>query len=223
MRIIRSRKLNLKTAWQWSWKEITLVSLFFCALTYAFYHPFVHNMGRGLEHLGDPALTAWSLNWNLHAFFGKPLEIFQANIFYPYDNTLAFSENLIAPSILLLPFYAVTKNPILLYNISFFTGVLLSGLCAFLLARQLTRSSLLSLIPGIAFAFSPFMLSHSSHIQMQHACWIPLFLICFLRYFEKLHRAEKGRRLCLFWAAICLLLQFLSNAYYSGGPEKRSQ
>ena len=60
------------------------------------------------------------------------------NIFHPAPLTLAYSEHFIAQAIQILPVYAVTRNPILCYNLLFLSTFVLSGLGMYLLVRELT-------------------------------------------------------------------------------------
>src|SRR5437868_6192254 len=66
------------------------------------------------EHLatavfgGDVRLIAWTLAWDNHAVLARVPAVFDANIFYPASETLAYSEHLFGISIFTLPVYAVT-------------------------------------------------------------------------------------------------------------------
>ena len=82
-------------------------------------------LARGLTHdvawdLGDPVLVIWALAWNctqLLAILGGDVSragsYFDANIFAPAPNTLAYSEHFVAQSVQVLPIYAVTGNAVL--------------------------------------------------------------------------------------------------------------
>ena len=52
---------------------------------------------------GDAQLNEWILAWVAHQLPRAPLQLFQANIFYPAQDTLAFSEPLIVPALLGAP------------------------------------------------------------------------------------------------------------------------
>src|SRR5688572_27283965 len=71
---------------------------------------------------GDPFLNLWILGWGMQAFVSDPASIltgrvFDANIFYPAGNTLAYSDHLLLQSGLLAPLYAATGNVVLCYNV----------------------------------------------------------------------------------------------------------
>ena len=190
-------------------------ALFFAGLTFLFHADLFLRPGSALHHLGDPALNAWILSWNLHALADHPLQIWDANIFFPYRRTLAYSENLLVPSLLLLPARAMTANPVALYHASLLGGIFLSALAAFALGYRVSGSFVAALIPGIAFAFCPFRLGHYGHLQMQHGAFIPLALLGFLVYRDRLEAGASRRFPVLAATALCVLFQFASNMYFA--------
>src|SRR5215212_2979772 len=44
----------------------------------------------------DPLVQAWQVAWGGHALVHQPLDFFQANIYWPQRNSLAFSDALVA-------------------------------------------------------------------------------------------------------------------------------
>ena len=59
---------------------------------------------RGVNDFGDPLLNAWAIAWVAHTLPTHPSQIFNANIFYPEPDTLAYSETLIVPAVLVAPY-----------------------------------------------------------------------------------------------------------------------
>ena len=49
-----------------------------------------------------------------------------------------------------------------------------SGLAAYFLAFVLTRCHAASFVAGIAFAFAPYRLSHTQHLQLLSSYWMPV-------------------------------------------------
>src|SRR5688500_263529 len=47
-----------------------------------------------VTHPGDPLINSWILGWSTRCLARADCSVFDANIFHPYDNVLAFSENL---------------------------------------------------------------------------------------------------------------------------------
>src|SRR5687767_640498 len=90
---------------------------------------------------GDPVFVAWVIGWvDGQLSTGSLSGFWNANIFFPEATTLAFSEHFIGQSLLVLPIYAVTRNPILSYNVAFLLSFVLTGLGTFLLLRAMTGS-----------------------------------------------------------------------------------
>jgi hypothetical protein len=155
--------------------------------------------------LGDPVLNAWILPWDA-THLGRGL--WHANIFHPHPYTLAYSEHLLAQAVQILPLYALTKNPILCYNVVFLSSFALSGLGMFLFAREVTGSGTAAFVAGLAYVFAPYRFSTLSHLQVLSSAWMPFAVYGLHRYFET------GRLLPLAGGAVAWLLQNLSCGYY---------
>ena len=178
--------------------------------------PLARGLGRDVAwDLGDPVLVMWILAWDceqmLRLLGGDVSRIagfFDANIFYPAPLTLAYSEHLIPQALQILPVYAVTGNPILSYNLLFLSTFVLSGLGMYLLVRELTGNALAGFVAGLMFAFAPYRVPQSSHLQVLSSQWMPFAVYGLLRYFNS------RRLLPLGGAALALVLQNLSSGYY---------
>jgi len=165
--------------------------------------------------LGDSVLNMWILAWDceqlrgiLQGHYSHLRHFFDANIFHPAPLTLAYSEHLIPQAIEIFPIYALTKNPILCYNLLFLSTYVLSGLGMFLFAREITGSTTAAFVGGLLFAFAPYRIPQSSHLQMLSSQWMPFAMFGFRRYFEN------GRTRALIGATVAVVLQGLSSGYY---------
>jgi hypothetical protein len=177
-------------------------------------------LAAGIAHvvagdLGDPILNIWILAWDWEQFrgifFGHYAHLwhfFDANIFHPAPLTLAYSEHLVPQALQVFPLYAITSNPILCYNLLFLSTFALSGLGMFLLLHELTGSVAASFVAGLLFAFAPYRVPQSSHLQVLSSQWMPFALYGFRRY------AEHGRIRALAGATASVVLQGLSCGYY---------
>jgi hypothetical protein len=183
--------------------------------------PLVRGLGRDVAwDLGDPLLNMWILAWDaeqllgiLRGDFSRLATFFDGNIFYPAPLTLAYSEHLLPQAIQILPIYAFTRNPILCYNLLFLSTFILSGLGTYLFVRELTGKPAAAFLAGLLFAFAPYRLPQSSHVQVLSAQWMPFALYAFRRYFSAL-AAGRGTTRPLAGAAAALSLQNLSCGYY---------
>ena len=126
----------------------------------------------------------WTLAWNTHAFVHQPLSIFDANIFYPQRNSLAFSENLIGSALFAAPVLWLTGNPVLAVNVVSLLSVVLCGLGAYVLGRRVGLSPAAAVLAGLIFAFSPPRFLRFSQIHLTVVQWIPFALASLHAYLD---------------------------------------
>ena len=96
------------------WEVLAVVGGF-TALTLALTYPVVREMTRALpSDLGDPLLNAWTLAWDADRLAHGLQGFWDAPIFYPYRNTLAYSEHLLGIAVLTAPRALERLRPLLL-------------------------------------------------------------------------------------------------------------
>src|SRR6266850_8317757 len=115
-----------------------LIFFGFLALTIVMTWPWVTPLRDAAPDPGDPYLNSWILWWDYHQTFHSPLNLFHANIFYPYRYTLAFSENNYGIALLFFPLFALGLRPLTVHGLATLFGFAFSGYGAFRLARSLT-------------------------------------------------------------------------------------
>jgi len=158
---------------------------------------------------GDPLLNVWVLAWGWN-HLGDLLDgYFQANIFYPHRNTLAYSEHLFASVLLGWPIYALTNSALTSYNVLCLASFGLSGFGMYLLVLHLTGYWGAGLIAGILFAFAPFRFGHLEHFQLLTAQWIPFTFLFLHKFFSR--PSLRHMLLC----SVFSVLQMLSCGYYA--------
>src|SRR5678815_1157947 len=114
----------------------------YAALTVLMALPFSLSPGSlVLADLPDTHLYIWTLAWDAHAFLHQPLHIFDANIYYPFADTLAYSENLIGSAFFAAPIIWLTGEPVLAMNLTALITCALCGVGAFMLARRVHVSA----------------------------------------------------------------------------------
>src|SRR6266850_3176998 len=177
-------------------------------------------LARGLTRdvawdLGDSVLNRWILAWDCEQFrasltghLSHLRSFFDANIFHPAPLTLAYSEHLVPQALEIFPVYALTRNPILCYNLLFLSTFILSGLGMYLFVRELTGSAVAAFVGGLLFAFAPYRIPQSSHLQVLSSQWMPFAFYGIRRYFDT------GRRRALVGAAAAVIAENLSCGYY---------
>jgi hypothetical protein len=189
-------------------RPVLLATAGLAALTVAYTWPLAAHLGSAVAHdRGDPLLVTWILWWSTHAV---PLTDawWNAPAFYPSHGVLAFSENLLGLAPITAPIIALTQAPLLGYNSAFLLSYLFSGLGAYVLAFVLTRRHDASFVAALAFAFAPYRLSHTQHLQLLSSYWMPVTIAALHLFLA----SPKWRWAALF--AISWLLQALACGYY---------
>jgi hypothetical protein len=172
--------------------------------------PLAASIGGTLPgNLGDPLLNASILGWNVQWLIGiRPGAFWDAPIFHPYDDALAYSEHLIGETLLVWPVFVLTSNAVLTYNTAFVASFVLAGLATYLLIHSLTGRRDVALVFALAFTFSPFRMgAQVARLQILMAGWLPLALWAIHRYGATAQR----RYLVCFMSSLTLLV--LSNMY----------
>lgn len=138
--------------------------------------PQAARLGTAVNDFGDPLLNSWTLAWVAHALTSQPLHLFDANIFHPELATLAYSESLILPGLMVSPLLWAGADPILAHNILVLAGYAGSGLAMFVLVRSLTGQSGAALVAAVAFTVYPYRIESYGRMQIQLVWWMPLSL-----------------------------------------------
>jgi len=192
-----------------SYRVDLLVLLGFGLLTLLMICPLSLHLAEALQDTSDSLLNLWITNWQAHQLLTSPLELFDTNIFYPYPDTLAYSEILFPNVLLSVPIFVLTDNPVLTYNLMFLLSFILSAFGLYLLAYRLSGNRYAALVAGLVFAFSPYRAGHLSQLQLLTMQWMPLALLYLDRYLGK-RQARDGLLFCAFFVAQCL-----SSFYYA--------
>jgi len=158
------------------------VFVLFVFLSCGFTFPLVLHLGDTVRDPGDPLLNSWILAWDVHKLTSNPKGFFDANIFYPHPQTLAYSEHMFASALLAFPFIVISGNPLLGHNAVLLLSFILTGFTTYLLVRELTDSTASGIIAGLIFAFAPYRFAQLSHLQLLTIQWLPLTFL-FLRRF----------------------------------------
>ena len=72
-------------------------------------------------------------------------------------------------------------DALVIYNLTLIAAFAASGLCAYVLVRELTGSTAAGVLGGVLFAFSAHRLEHFNHLELQFAFWIPLAVLTWHR------------------------------------------
>ena len=158
---------------------------FYVALTLVLTYPFSAHLTNHVLSTGtDMDLAIWTIGWDVHAFTHAPWAIFDANIFYPFHNSLAYSENLIGSALIAAPVVWLTGNVVLGMNVAVLFSVAASAFGTFLLAHRLKLSVMAALIAGIIAGFAPPRFFRMDQLPISSVQWIPFTLLALHVYFD---------------------------------------
>jgi hypothetical protein len=183
---------------------VRLVPLaFFTLMTIVHTWPLATDPAHAIYDNADVELNAWILSWVAHQVPRNPARLFDANIFYPDKNVLAFSEPLILPGIVAIIPRLFGASAVLTHNILLMLGFLLTALAGCWAGEQLSGDWVGGLFAGSILAFGPHTLTRIAHLQAEWTFPLPLSLIALDALIRRRSwRASVGLAVCVTLLAI---------------------
>ena len=189
-------------------RRTSVVALGFAALTIAFAYPVsIHPATRLLADNPDTHLFLWTIAWDAHALTAQPLSFFDANIYFPYSGTLAYSENLLGSGLMAAPIIWLTGNLVLALNFVQLVSCALCGLGAYVLARRVGISRAGAVLSGIVFLAAPPRFFRIGQLHLTAVQWVPFGLAYLHSYLDE------GRKRDLRIAVGFFTLQALTSGH----------
>ncbi len=163
---------------------------------------------------GDPYLNLWVLGWDLRVLFESPADffsgrVFDAPIFHPARQTLAYTDHLLLQALIVSPVYAVTRDVVTCYNVLWIGSLWASAVTMWWYLREVTAHRLAAIVGGLAWAFSAYRLAHVVHLQLQALYFLPLAALAVHRIVAR-RRTRDGA-----WLGIWYGLTAVSSVYYA--------
>jgi uncharacterized membrane protein SirB2 len=150
---------------------------FFVLLAVAHTWPLATSPGRlSRNDTADTVHHEWILAWDAHQLANDPRHLFDANIFFPEPDTLAYSDHLIVQGVIGAPLFWLGASPVLAYNLLLLAGLALTAWTTSLVMARWTGSWLAGLLSGSLMAFNAMTLTRFAEIQDQHFEFFPLAL-----------------------------------------------
>jgi hypothetical protein len=193
---------------KWNWQDALYLLALGLLVVLMAYHYTPQLTGEVAGEWWDPLLTMWTLSWNTTTLLHNPMHLWQAQLLYPNPLTLSYSESFLGETPFFAPFFLITHNPVLSYNLVFYLTFLLCATNMYILARYHTGKPFAAFVAALIYAFAPYRLGEIDHIHVIAGEWIPLVLL----YLDLSLKQGKWRHWSLF--AIFYLLQLLSSVYY---------
>jgi hypothetical protein len=180
----------------------------FALVTLVMASPFVdYRHLTDASYEGDSRLLIWTLAWDSHAMLTAS-SLFDANMFHPASQALAWAEHHVGIALFAMPAYALTGNPVLAYWLIWLIAFPLNALAMQALAYRVTGDRIAAFGAGLVYAFCFFRMHHAhGHLQMLWTWPLPLVPLALERWVERpsvFHGAV---------AAALVLLQALSGWY----------
>lgn len=176
-----------------------------CAFTY----PYAVEFSRGGRiDTNDGRWSIWVVTWVAHALTSNPLGVYQANIFHPHQNALAFSEGNLVGGAMGIPAWLLTHNPYATHNFVFILSFVLSTVATYYLVRHLTGDRRAAAVAGLLFAYCPYAFARQAHSQLLLIGFIPWSMLAFHRFIDRRSAARAVELGVVLW------LTGLACAYY---------
>lgn len=147
-------------------KSLPIIVFFFILTVYIF-RSLLFNITTNLIDWFDYPLMVWIINQDIGHV--KNLQIdnfFNSNIFYPFSETMLFSDLLLPSAALGLVFQIFSSNQLLVFNLIFFTTLLLNTWSSWLLWKVIFKEKLLIFFGTLITSFSPYFFMNLNHFQM---------------------------------------------------------
>jgi len=203
----KTTKTPGQTFFRTYWADFCVLGLFIIvACIYWFPLPFYLRTAEIEWPVVDPAFNQWIIAWGNHALLHFPWHFFDANMFYPYHNTLAWGDHLFSLTIFaipLIPFIGVIGA----YNVLLLASSALSGFFTYLLAKYVLKNRPAAVVAGLLWSLSYYRATEYGHIQSLSTQWIPLVFL----FAEKI-RLELNRKNVI-WFIIVTFLMLSTNVY----------
>ena len=163
-------------------REGALVVMLAVVTTVAMTYPLAFRLGSGGRVDSEDGLFGiWNVAWVARTLVVDPLGLLNANIYFPHQLTLAFSELNLVAGVLAIPPYWVSRNPYAAHNTVVLLTFMLSVVGAYALVRYLTRSRPAAAVAGVLFAFCPFIFARTAHMQLLMTAGLPFGMLAFHR------------------------------------------
>jgi len=212
-----------------TWREYLIVILLYLIITVILTYPFIFNIHNHLfrgflrsEFNTKPIIweVRWegghpdtfgfiyTMAWIAHALTTDPMNLFNANIFYPNKRVLAFHNHNFTNALIGLPFNVILGNPVLAYNFVVFFSYISTAFGMYLLTKFLISDKLIAFASGLMFVFVWLNYFYIQGIEVISSEWIPLTFLYAFKFFE----SQKVKHIFLF--LIFFLLGALTSWYF---------
>ena len=172
--------LNVPATSQVNGFEVCCALLLFSITTIVMTWPYAAEAASATAVGFDPLLQIWLSEWIQHALTTNPTQIFAANMFFPFAQTLAYTDANIPGALVALPIRLLTGDPVLTNTVFVLTSFVIAGMGVFFLVRYLTGDRAIAAVMGLAYAFLPYRMVHLWHLNWLEGALFPWFILSLL-------------------------------------------
>jgi hypothetical protein len=192
---MRRLALNHKTPW---WKDWSVAGIYtLVAAAYAW--PLLRHFGHRLAGNGyDMYVFQWANWWIARALSQGQSPYHTTMIFYPQGVNLHFLSFSWLNTLVWWLLRAIVGNAAA-YNFTVWWSWPLTGVGAYLLAREATGDRRAAFLAGLVYAFYPYHFAQRNHLNLLSVQWIPLSLLFLMRTVRR-GRVRDGLLAGLFFA-----------------------
>ncbi|MFP8880785.1 MAG: hypothetical protein VCE43_15785, partial [Myxococcota bacterium] len=128
----------------------------------------------------DALFTAWVVGRNAYTLLHDPLRLHHGERCHPTRLSMALGNPVLALSVLAVPAYAISADPIAAYNAALVAATFAAAMAMFLLVTRWTGEPAAGLVAGLLYAFSYVKLADALHPNIHDTAWT-LFGLYFAR------------------------------------------
>jgi hypothetical protein len=156
----------------------------------------------------DALFSVWRLAWIADSLGSNEHRLYDAPIFYPHRNTLAYSDSILLSGLVTAPLRLFGVGPFAVYNGYLAVAIIGSGMAAALLCRRLSGSWSAAALGGIVFTLNPHRMEHFERLELLTSFGIPLAFYCWHR-----GTGENSQRWIAF-TFVCAAAQWYLGMYH---------
>ncbi|HEX5506689.1 MAG TPA: hypothetical protein VFW96_28995 [Thermomicrobiales bacterium] len=189
------------------WRWLVFLVLAYAVATVAMTWPLALEVDRATPPTGDALYQVWIARWVQHALVTDPLHLYDANIFYPHQHTLTYSDSDVPAALAAAPLFWLTGNALTANNLLVLATFVVAATGMYALVARLTGNRAAAFLAGLAYAFLPYRYAHLQHLNQLGHAWTPWVLLAFALLIER-----PGWRTALAFALL-LTVQVLMSFY----------
>ena len=190
-------------------KALILVVAFHAVAVAIATYPAVTLFGSAIPFNADPWEHLWIMRWYKTCLAEGRSVVFCPEIQAPVGAPFGTFTPLHLQSAIYVPLSTVIHDDVILYNILWMTGLLLTGLGTTALAWHLVRNRAAAALAGmLAMLSGPMMIHACAQLELIYVGTFPLFLVAWMRFVDR----PSATRLAA--AVVGYALVAMSAAYY---------